>query len=196
MSADTPVKPSYELLEDGSVIQNIKGKPVKRAFYDEETGHLEYQDEEARLKHAAKICRVIEFDDEGTAASGNKIVSMSIKGRLEDVISPKEPPCPKPTMQLGDKTKVVVDWYFKWRPQEAYVRYGVSLDKSGEPVRVHGRRIDKVMKRDNNDLVVLDDHVYEKEDGILATRSTHLTFTRDEVVGANEPGDELSDYSS
>jgi len=189
-------QPKFERLEDGSIIRWSKGQPVKLAQYDEEEGVLTYENEEARVKFAAKVVNLVEFTDEGKTATGDPIKRMTVKGRAEDKISPKEPPCPKPTKMLGDKSKPVVEWWFRWRPQEAYVRYGVQLDEGGEPIRVHGKRRNMIQRENPvTGLREYTEQIYEKEDGFLALRGTHLTFTKEEVVGYADGSDTTNEYA-
>jgi len=161
-------QPKFERLEDGSIVRWVKGQPVKLAQYDKEEGVLTYENEERKPSSQSRSS--IWWNLPMRAKPQQAIHQrMTIKGRAEDKISPKEPPCPKPTKGLGDKSKPVVEWRFRWRPQEAYVRYGVQLDEHGEPIRVHGRR--KNMLQRENPVTGLREYVeeiYEKEDGFLA----------------------------
>ncbi len=184
MSSVETVKPAYELTEEGEVIQNKKGKAIVLGTFDRETGHLEFSSIHIDRYHREPMLRCISEDTEGIA-SGNKVKSFGIKGRPVDEPKEKEPEKPKASGLLGDKTPGVVDWYFKYRPQEAYVRYGVSLDKQDEPIVVHGRRVERRLGENvNTGLVESQEHVTENERGFLATRQTHRTFLKNEVVGA------------
>jgi len=184
MSTTETQKPAYELTEDGEVIFTKKGKSTVLATYDEETGHLEFADKRADSFYRAQIIRAITEDTEGIQ-SPNKIKSMGIKGQKQDEPKDDAPDRPKASGLLGDKTPEVVEWYFRYRPQEAYVRYGVILDKSGEPVTAHCKRVEKRLgENPNTGLIEQQDVVTENEHGILATRQTHKTFLKTEVVGA------------
>lgn len=181
-------KQSYELQDDGKVILNLKhGKTQQIAVFDFEDGNLEFENATIEKLHRAKVVMVIGEDADTGIQTGNKIKSYSIKGRERDVPKKNEPVKPFGTKQMGDKTKAVVEWYFKWRPQEAYARYGVVLDDQGSPVIVHGKRKEQVIRENPaTGLVELETFFVEKEDGMLATRATHLTFLKEEVVGGNE----------
>lgn len=181
----TVAKPEFELTESGDVVMNKKGKATILATFDETTGHLEFVSEKVDRDYRPQIIRAIAEDTEGVETQ-NKIKSFGIKGREADEPSPKEPPMPRANGLLGDKTPAVVDWYFKWRPQEAYVRYGVLLDKKGEPLTAHCRRVEKRLEENpQTGLVEQVDHVFEEENAMLATRATHRTFLKAEIVGAN-----------
>lgn len=178
-------KQSYELQDDGKVILNLKhGKVQQIAVFDFEDGNLEFENATIDKLHRSKVVLAIGEDAETGIQTGNKIKSFSIKGRERDVQKKNEPVKPFGTKQFGDKTKAVVEWYFKWRPQEAYARYGVVLDDQGNPVIVHGKRKEQVIRENPaTGLVELETFFVEKEDGMLATRATHMTFLKDEVVG-------------
>ncbi len=184
MSSEATVKPAYELNEEGEVINTKKGKSVVIGTFDSETGHLEMNSKQLDNYHRAQVIRCITEDTEGIE-SGNKVKSFGIKGQERDEPSEREPEKPKASGLLGDKTKEVVDWFFKWRPKEAYIRYGVQLDKSGEPLRAHCLRKEKrLAENPTTGLVEQQEFVTEREDGMIATRQTHLTFLKTEVVGA------------
>lgn len=192
-NTDSTQKPQFELLENGNVVMNRKGKPTLLALYDEQDGHLQFESTSIDEKYRTQIQRCILEDTEGVL-TGNKITSYGIKGRDRDEIKKGEPPRPKQNKNLGDKTQAVVDWYFKWRRNEFYARYGVQLDGNGEPVTAHCRRAEKRIEVDENTgMVGQVEYVVEKEDGIIATRATHLTFTRLERVGQDDDTEEDGD---
>jgi hypothetical protein len=189
-NTDSTQKPQFELLDNGNVVQNRKGKPTLLALYDQDDGHLQFESTSIDEKYRTQIQRCILEDTEGVL-TGNKITSYGIKGRERDEIKKGEPPRPKANKNLGDKTQVVVDWYFKWRKQEFYARYGVRLDSNGEPVVMHCRRKELRIEVDEaTGMVGQVEYIIEKEDGMIATRATHLTFTKLEVVGSDEAGEE------
>ena len=196
MSEDTK-KPTYELLEDGKVMLNHKnGKATHIASYNPETAELEFETDMYEKLHRTKVVSAIGEDPETHLQNANKVKHFTIKGRPKDVIKPNEPKKPLGTKAMGDKTPAVVDWFFKWRPQAAYVRYGVSLDRSGNPIIVHGYREDQGFVTDpRTGLISLEKIVTEKVDGFLATRGTHLTFTKAEVVGHKELDTEEEAYA-
>jgi hypothetical protein len=184
MSAETTAKPAFELLDNGDVVQNKKGKATVLANYDSEVGHLEFASEQADSSFRAQITRAILEDSDGVT-TGNRIASYGIKGREADEIRKNEPAKPKASKMLGDKTPEVVEWYFKWRPQEAYARYGVKL-KNGEPITAHCKRKEQGLAENpaTGLIEMIDKHIEEKK-GIIATRATHMTFLKEEIVGAS-----------
>ncbi len=188
-NTESTQKPQFELLENGNVVQNRKGKPMLLAIYTPEDGHLQFESPAIDEKFRTQVQRAVLENTEGEL-TGNKITSYGMKGRPRDKANPNEPPKPKQDKNLGDKTQKVVDWYWKYRRQEFYVRYGVLLDGRGEPVTANCRRVEKRIETDpNSGLVGQKEYVIEKEDGIIATRATHLTFTRAEVVGGDQEGE-------
>lgn len=178
-------KPSFELLDDGNVIQNHKGRQVVLANFDVNDGFCEFENIMFDKKFREQVTRAITENVSGEKTN-NVITGYGIKGRPRDKVKENEPPMPKPTRLLGDKTPEIVDWRFKWRPQEAYVRYGVELDKDGNPIVVHGRRDELRYEEDPKTGGVKEILVTtEKTDGYLARRATHRTFTAqpNEIVG-------------
>ncbi len=183
-------KPDYELTDEGEVVMNKKGKATVLAAFDAVTGHLEFVDERTDRYYRPQIIRAITEDTEGVATE-NKIKTFGIKGRVQDERKEQEPPKPSPRTPeehklaglLGDKWAPRVDWFFKWRPQEAYVRYGVLL-KDGVPVAAHCRRKEKRLgENQETGLVEQTEVVTESEEGMIATRQTHRTFLKNEIVG-------------
>jgi len=184
MSTET-AKPAFELLEDGTVVQNRKGKATTLAKFDEDTGHLEFASDDADIKFREQIIRAINEDTEGNRSKAT-IKSFSIAGREQDEPSRNEPPKPKGSKALGDKTPEVVEWYHTYRLQEFYVRYGVLLDKSGQPIRKHCLRREKELGENPlTGQIEQVERIVEDKRGYLATRATHLTFLKTEVVGAH-----------
>ena len=187
MSQETGIKVAeYEMKDDGTVVHNVKGKAIKLAEYDHDTGHLEFESRAIDEKYRVQIQRAVTEDVEGIE-SGHKIESYSIKGFGRDDIKPNEPAKPKATKLLGDKTPAVVDWYFRWRPLEAYVRYGVRLDKDKNPVTAHCRRAEtRIEVKEATGQVGQYEVVTEAKEGMIATRGTHRTFLKNEVVGSEQ----------
>lgn len=189
----TTAKPAFELLDNGDVVQNRKGKATILAHYDDVEGRVEFESADADEKYRAQIIRAITEDTEGNL-NQNVIVTYAIKGREVDEIKKNEPPMPKATKRFGDKTPAVVEWYFKWRPQEAYARFGVLLDKDGQPVTAHCRRIERTIEENpNTGLVEQVEHVIESQNGIIARRATHMTFLAEEKVGNRRSTEEETD---
>lgn len=177
-------KANFELLENGDVCQNHKGRQIVLAHFDSNDGFCEFQNAMFDRKFREQVTRAITEDVSGDKTN-NVITEYGIKDRPRDTVKVNEPACPKPERLLGDKTPSIVQWYFKWRPQAAYVRYGVELDKDGSPIVVHGRR-DELRYKENPKTGGVEEILVttEKEDGFLARRATHITFLANEVVGA------------
>lgn len=181
----TTPRPEFELLEDGRIVHNKRGQQTNLAKFDFDDGHLEFGSPIIQDKFSVQITRAITEDTEGMLTN-NKIVSLGIAGRPRDEVKDNEPPRPKMKRTLGDKTPEVVNWYFKHRRQEFYARYGVYLDKRGEPLRAHCLRIDKTLGEvDPKGNIGQIEEVVEDENGMLALRATHRTFTRKEIKGGD-----------
>lgn len=186
-------RPQYELMENGEIRYNRKGKSTLLAKYDDETGVLTFESFEIDRKYRVQICRAITEDTAGEL-TGNAIRAYHINGRPFDKKRPGEPLPPKKNKMLGDKTPEFVRWMFKWRPQAAYAQYGVFLDSNGEPVTAPCFRSEqgllqpdktgKALKVFGDGKDALSQTVTESEEGILALRSTCMTFTRNERVDA------------
>lgn len=182
--------------KDGRVIRNYRGKEVLLATFDETDGHLEFESEKADIDYRVQVQRTITEDTAGLATN-LKIISYGIKGRARDEKQAKEPGRPKADPMLGDKTPAVVEWFFKWRPQEAYVRYGVEFDSEGNPVIAHCVRFENRVTGNSGREGQVEEREYktENKEGIIARRQTNRTFLRSEMVEkvANEVPVEAAD---
>lgn len=187
MSEQTQQRASFELLDNGEVVENSKGgRKIVLATYDKADGFCEFVSVTFDKKFREQVTRAITENVSGEK-SNNAISEYGIKGRERDKPKPNEPACPKPQRLLGDKTPEIVSWYFKWRPQAAYVRYGVELDQNENPIEVHGRR-DELRYKENPKTGGVEETLVttEKEVAYLARRSTHMTFLASEVVGGTQ----------
>lgn len=201
MSENDDKKPQFELRDNGEIHYNKKGKSQLLAKYDDETGILTFETFAIDQKFRTQICRAVMEDWVTGELTGNAIRAYAIHGRPIDKIRPGEPPPPKKNKMLGDKTPEFVKWMFKWRPQAAYARYGVFLDSNQEPMTAHCHRLEQgLLKPEGAKPLEIGDRAQEalgrtyieKEDGILATRATCMTFLKAEIVGA-EDGDNDDD---
>ena len=199
MSATTQPTP-FEITEDGTIVRNYKGKKTVLGHYDEETKHLEFATNEASIKYRSQILTAIGTDNEGTQTSGRTVRTMGIKGEKRDEPKGNVPPRPKMDPNLGDATPAFVEWLFKYYPKDAYVRYGVKLDKDGEPVRKSVRRklVEIVDNRDSDDdnleeikvgskswikgPITQGARVIAEDNAIIASRATHMTFLPNEAT--------------
>ena len=104
------------------------------------------------------------------------------------------PPRPKKNKHEGDKTPAVVEWYFKYKPNEFATRYGVLGVYSG-PVIVRTplwvpRPVDGVLEYRG-------DPKEEKtvSNAVVALRKTHLTYTPEECVDwSDDVGEDAFEY--
>lgn len=207
---ESATAPEVELLEDGRIVQNKKGKQTLLATYDADTENLEFESKEISdsTKLRPRILQVVGTDGDGTKPSDRKISTYSVKGFKRDDVAAGTPPRPKRTKALGDTEPDLVEWYFRYRPQEAYILYGVKLDSKGKPVLATVRRkmIATVDNRDQDDnsLEEIKTGPKTSEKGpisreaaletlknqMIATRATHMTFLKEEVVGYGEGGED------
>jgi hypothetical protein len=198
-----------KLHKDGRLTLNSDGTEVLIGHYNRTTGHLEFETRDYSVKLYQAVTARIGTRNEGKEPSGLKITSLSVKGEKLDEMPKNAPKRPRMGV-LGDCTKEVVEWFLKYRPQEFIVRYGVYTDESGEMVKKKVRRIVELTvdnrDTDDDDIEWVRDgkksrtkspvaRAYEEvtsDEGIIARRSTHLTFTPREVVGGFDTDDELA----
>lgn len=195
-------KPQFELRDDGEIHYNRKGKSQLLAKYDEDSGILTFETFAISEKYRTQICRSVMEDWITGELTGNAVKAYAIAGRPVDKIKANEPLPPKKNKMLGDKTPEFVKWLFKWRPQAAYARYGVFLDSNGEPVTAHCFRSEQgLLKPEGSKPLQIGDRAQEalgrvdteKEEGILASRATCLTFLKKEVIGYEEDDESEND---
>jgi hypothetical protein len=207
--AATPVK----FLKNGDLTQEIDGAKVVIAHYDRKTKHLEFTTVEGSRKLMRQVTAAIGTIKDGEQSSGLVIETMGVKGRPRDNPTGKVPARPRRDPQYGDQTPVVVEWYFNYYPQEAYIRYGVFLDESDQPIRARVRRklTETVDDRDGSYFIEqlnegkgiqvgpkrwengpIGQVVTQEtlDDQIIARRATHMTFAPSEVVGGFDTGED------
>lgn len=204
--------------KSGELTLDIEGTKTVIGHFDRKTKRLEFESAEYSTKYLRQVTAAIGTINKGTQSSGLTIDSMGIKGQERD--NPKSvPPRPKRDPNFGDQTPALVEWYFKYYPREAYIRYGVFLGENGEPMRrtVKRKTTETVDDRDGqfgiqgqNDgkgaqvgpkrweggpigQVVTQETV---EHQIIARRATHMTYAPSEVVGGFEHADENDDNSA
>lgn len=199
--------------KDGGLFQEIDGQTVKVAQFDRKTGHLEFETAEYSTKLIRKVTTAIGTINQGKTPSGLRIATMGVKGQPRDTPQGKVPAKPKRDNAYGDQTPALVEWYFKYYPREAYIRYGVFLDENGEPVRRKVKRkttevVDDrsgehgLMDRNDRKGAQVGPKAWENgpigqqvtlealDDQIIARRATHMTYAPGEVVGGFEYSDD------
>lgn len=197
----------------GDLFQEIEGVPTKVAFFDKTTGHLEFENADPSAKLMRKVTAAIGTVDNGKRPSGLTIKTMGIKGQERDKPTGKVPPKPKRDPLYGDQTPKLVEWYFKYYPREAYLRYGVFLDDKGEPIRRAVKRKTTEIVDDRSGDIGLEKQndgkgvqvgpkkwengpigqvatMEKSDDQIIARRATHMTYAPNEVVGGFDWEDE------
>lgn len=207
---------AVDFRKDGGLFQIIDGQAVKVAHFDRKSGHLEFETAEYSTKLIRKVTAAIGTIDKGLKPSGLQIVSMGVKGQERDKPPGNVPAKPKRDKNYGDQTPELVEWYFKYYPREAYIRYGVYLDEQGNPIRRSVRRktteiIDDrsgdqgIEKQNENKGAQVGPKKWENgpiqqgvtlvtiSDQIIARRATHMTYAPIEVVGGFEFSDDDGD---
>jgi hypothetical protein len=114
-------------------------KPIIKYTLDKDTGVLTRTDEDGEITIGKLDGTAFEFDSRAMqkyrapvlqffAKNQIKWKTLALKGEKRDVEQPKGkiPPCPKRTIEAGDKTPAVVEWYRKYKPEEYKVRYGIK----------------------------------------------------------------------
>lgn len=207
---------AVDFRKDGGLFQTIDGQPVKVAQFDRKSGHLEFETAEYSTKLIRKITAAIGSVNKGLNPSGLQVLTMGVKGQERDKPTGKVPARPKRDKNFGDQTPDLVEWYFKYYPKEAYIRYGVYLDEQDNPIRRTVRRKTTEIVDDRSG-----DYELEKQndgkgaqvgpkkwengpigqvvtqttqpDQIIARRATHMTYAPTEVVGGFEFSDDTDD---
>jgi hypothetical protein len=178
---------SYEVTDDGVINRVTRQKSTRVATIIDEV--LEFESTYFMQRYREEIIGFLAGDAEGNGQFAVK--EFAIKGEKRDEVKTSIPPCPAQRMTMGDITPEVVDWYFKYKPQEFNVRYGVELLENGERRVEHVVRFSPIIdpssgmpeiKPDKMGNAVTSLKRVEKEEGIIAKRPTHRTFTRDEMV--------------
>jgi hypothetical protein len=207
--SDAAKSKRLELADNGDVYQMKSGNRIVVAHYDEETRHLEFATREYSAKLYQQVLACVGSTDEGRRPSQNVVRSFGVKGEKKADIS-KAPKRPR-FGELGDCTKEVVEWYFEHNLPEAIVRYGVYVDRKGNPIRrnverksveVHDRRekrakpIPEEVKVPGgsweNGPIQENKFIDQFDNQIIARRATHMTFTPSEVIGGFQHDDDDS----
>jgi len=201
---DATAAPEFELLDDGKIVNNRRGKQTLLATYDQETGHLQYESKEISAKHGQRISVLIGTIGDGRQISERKIKEISIKGQKRDEVKANTPPPPKRNKLLGEDDEAFNKWELKYKPQQFYARFGVLLDQYGEPRRATVKRLIPIIRDDRNTAddnnlekiqqgaktwstgaINYEMHVVTLDDQLIGTRKCSIVFTQDEIVGNN-----------
>lgn len=208
MSETDTSTPKFSFKKNGDIVQNFEGTKTVVAHYDVATGHLEYATREASTKLVNIITQAVGTINKGTTPSGRVIKTVGVKGVKRDTPT-NVPPKPRRNPQYGDNTPELVEWYFQYYPQEAYIRYGVYLDTNGNPIRKDVARAVKELIDDRDGMDGYSEQsrkvghnkwekgpigerttIIREKNAIIAKRGTHMTFIPNEVVGGFDLGDE------
>lgn len=157
----------YKLTEAGELVRTDKDSSVVIARYDRSTCIVRIVPEWAKFRPAA-----IRFLN----AEEVKIETIIMEGDEPDKPKPGVviPPKPKRTIEAGDKTPALVEWYRRYKPAEYKARYGIV----GEGTITKHRK----EKNEKGETVSIPFQV----DATLAHRKTHLT----EKIEAGQVDDE------
>jgi hypothetical protein len=157
----------YALNEKGEITRTDKDSTITIGRYDRETKIVRIIPEWAKFRPA-----MIRFLN----AEEVPIESIILDGDEPDRPKPGVtiPPRPKMTLEAGDKTPAVVEWYRKYKPAEYKARYGVI----GEGTITKHRK----EKNEKGETVSVPFEV----DAVLAHRKTHLT---EKVEAGGNPDD-------
>jgi len=136
------IQAQVRLLKNGDLVQKGEGGDILVAHYDRTTGHLEFETKKYSVDLYNQVTARIGTVNKGTQPSGLIIRSIGVKGQTPtpDAAVPVKKPKVGPE---GDATPTVVDWYIKYKPAEAVIRYGIYTDANGEFVR---RRVQRVVE--------------------------------------------------
>lgn len=215
MSSDTEAEveltaDKVELSKNGDLTQTQDGKKVVVAHYEKSSGYLEFATKEASAKLYQQVIARLGTVNKGRDVSTNIVRSFGVKGekRVDLSAIPKRPKMGP----LGDCTNEVVEWYFEHNLPEAIIRYGVYTDQNGKPIKRNVQRksmetIDQRGLEDSDIETVKNGKTFSKspirqqgyidqfDNQIIARRSTHMTFTPQEVRGGFDHEDYQPEHS-
>jgi hypothetical protein len=132
--------------EAGKVLTGTGNQEQFLATFNEKTGALEFQTEQAAYSFRQKVLVAVGTtgDNKNPKDSGRRVTSMGLKGWPIDAPTPGEPARPVPGDKMGDNRPSLVRWLFEYRPHEAYLTYRVHLGKDGKPIRADVQRKSRV----------------------------------------------------
>jgi hypothetical protein len=162
----------YNIAEDGTITRTDKDSTITVATLKEDNTLVLVPE---WVKFRAPIVRYLN-EDVGRSPSAvyTEGDEPSPKAKARDI-----PPMPKMSMQLGDKTPEVVEWFKKYKPEEYRARYGI----------IGNGTVTKSRKVLNPKTGIPETEIYEA-DALIALRKTHLT----EKVAASQGAINDSDY--
>lgn len=207
-----PASETVKLKKNGEIIQDQDGVKVVVAKFTHATGRLEFANPKVAEKLKVQILSAVGTIEKGTKPSGLIVKSMGLMGVKAD--APKNVPTkPRRHPMMGDQTPDLVEWYFAYYPQEAYIRYGVFLDAAGKPIRKNvRRRLTELVDDRSGEMGLAEQNEgkgqkvgknkWEKSDiaiqtteeilknQMIARRATCMTFQPNEVIGGFNAGDD------
>lgn len=159
----------YNMTEAGEITRTDKDSTIVIGRYDRETKVVRIVPEWAKFRPAMiRFLNAEEIAIESILLEGDKPDSVPAAGI---------PPRPKMTVEAGDKTPAVVEWYRKYKPAEYKARYGIV----GEGTITKHRK----EKNEKGETISVPFEV----DATLAHRKTHLT---EKIEAGGNPDEEAA----
>lgn len=193
MAKDSTVE--YIKQDSGDIVRLAKGKELVIANFSD--GVLEFKSKYLDDKYRSEVMTFLGGDEYGVGRED--VETLAIAGQARDELKPNTPPRPKESRKFGDLTPAVVEWYYKHKPNEFNVRYGVELDENGDRKTAHVFRQEPIIDpetgsqawgKDEMGNPYLKFNVVEKEDGIIAKRATKYTFLATEAADYGKDDEE------
>lgn len=145
----------YALTEAGEITRTDKDSTIVIGRYDRTTKIVRIVPEWSKFRPA--MIRFLNAEDV-------KIESILLEGDKPDAVPDAGiPPKPKKTIEAGDKTPALVEWYRKHKPAEYKARYGIRGDGVVTKYRTETNEKGEKVK------------VPFEVEATLADRKTHLT---------------------
>jgi hypothetical protein len=160
----------YEMDGEGKITRTDKDSTFHVATYNAESKALIFTSEKA-LRFRVPVIRYL--GDNGIKKETEGMAGLPVDEKPKAPI----PKAPKMDIQLGDKTPAYVDWMFKYKPNEAKVRYGIKGPGT----------VTKHVRTETDPKTGKKRKIFEQVEATIALRKIHTT----EKVEANDnSGDE------